>query len=257
MRYQGGMGRNGGRGGKGRRGLSLFVLILGFVTVGVGAQAPNEAALAKLEAAVAAAPDDMRAGNDYRMTVVAAAGDRSTVLYDRAIAFFEKLVTDHPDAANAHLNYGFAYVDKIPAAGTITQVILANNALGEFTKSLELRPSWIGFYTRGNSYLFWPRIFGRTKYGITDLEEALKIQRAGPKHPYYVRVYISLGDGHWKMDELDQAVAIWKEGLAQFPDNQVLKGRLGAEGDALKALIDSAYDPAKRVSTSLQDLWTN
>ena len=29
-----------------------------------------------------------------------------------------------PNAANAYLNYGFAYVNKIPAAGAITQVIL-------------------------------------------------------------------------------------------------------------------------------------
>ena len=36
--------------------------------------------------------------------------------YDRAIAFFKKLTTEHPSAANAHLNYGFAYVDKIPDA---------------------------------------------------------------------------------------------------------------------------------------------
>jgi tetratricopeptide (TPR) repeat protein len=253
-------GRTGGTGWMARQGgsvLSLPLLMLGLLTAGAWAQAPDEAALAKLEAAVAAAPDDMRSGNDYRMAVVAAAGDRSTKLYDRAIAFFEKVVAEHPDAANAHLNYGFAYVDKIPAAGTITQVILANNALGSFTKSLELRPSWIGYYTRGNSYLFWPRIFGRTKYGIADLEEAIKIQDAGPKRPYYVRAYISLGDGYWKNDELDKAVAIWKQGLAEFPDSAALKSRLAADGDALKALMDAAYDPAKRVNTSLQEIWAN
>src|SRR4051812_47769244 len=67
--------------------------------------------LASLEAAVVAAPDDLRAANDYRMAVI------PLKQYDRAIAFFKKLTTDHPSAANAHLNYGFAYVDKIPDAG--------------------------------------------------------------------------------------------------------------------------------------------
>jgi len=212
----------------------------------------------RLESVVAAAPDDLRAGNDYRMAVIVAAkSDKNLAKYDRAIAFFNRLVTDHPTAANAHLNYGFAYVDKIPAAGTITQVILANNALGEFTKSLELRPSWIGLYTRGNSYLFWPRIFLRTKYGIADLEEALKMQKADQKRPYYVRTYVSLGDGYWKMDDLPKAIAIWKEGLAQFPDSAALKNRLEKQGDDLQKLIDDSYDPSKRVDTSLQDLWTN
>lgn len=226
-----------------------------------GAQAPGDSAdpsvLVRLEAALAAAPDDMRAANDYRMAVVAAAGDRSTALYDRAIAFFEKLVKEHPTASSAHLNYGFSYVDKIPAAGSITQVILANNALGSFTKALELKPTWIGYYTRGNSYLFWPRIFGRTKYGIADLEEAMKIQRADRKRGYHVRTFLALGDGYWKMDDLDKATATWKEGLAQFPDDAALKNRLSKQGDELKALIDGSYDPSKRVDTSLQDLWTN
>lgn len=207
--------------------------------------------LAKFEAALTAAPDDLRAGNDYRMAVIEAKQ------YDRAIGFFQKLVTEHPSAANAHLNFGFEYVDKIPAAGAITQVILANNALGEFSKSIDLKPSWIGYYTRGNSYLFWPRIFNRTQLGINDLQAALKIQQAEQKKPYFARVYVALGDGFWKIDDLAQATATWKAGLAQFPGHAALAARLAAEGDQLKALIDGVYDPNKRVDTSLADLWTN
>lgn len=206
--------------------------------------------LVALEAAVAAAPDDLKAANDYRMAII------PVKQYDRALAFFKKLTADNPTAANAHLNYGFAYVDKIPDAGAITQVILANNALGEFTKSLDLKPSWIGLYTRGNSYLFWPRIFNRTKYGIADLNEALKMQKTDSKRHYHVRVYVALGDGLWKVDNMAGAVETWKEGLAQFPDNAKLKARLDKQGDDLKTLIEADYDPAKRVDTSLQDLWT-
>ena len=225
--------------------------------VSVRAQAPGEDDFARLEAALAAAPDDLKAGNDYRMAVIAAAGEKTTAKYDRAIAFFEKLVAQNPNSANLHLNHGFAIVDKIPAAGTITQVILANSALGAFTKSLDLKPTWIGYYTRGNSYLFWPRIFMRTKYGIADLEEAMKIQKADQKRSYHVRTYISLGDGYWKMDDLAKATAIWKEGLEQFPDSAVLKSRLAQQGDDLQKLIDDSYDPSKRVDTSLQDLWSS
>jgi len=210
----------------------------------------DDADLGRLEAALTSAPDDLKAGNDYRMAVIQAKA------YDRAIAFFQKLVTANPAAANAHLNYGFAYVDKIPDAGAITQVILANNALGEFTKSIEIKPSWIGLYTRGNSYLFWPRIFNRTHLGIDDLNEALKMQKAVPKQPYHVRVYIALGDGYWKIDDLTAAANTWREGLAQFPGNAQLQARLSRQGDDLKTLIEAGYDPAKRVDTSLDDLWT-
>ena len=213
----------------------------------------NTDALAMFERAVTAQPDDLRAANDYRMAVVRV--DKIDQ-YDRTLAFFQKLVTAHPASANAHLNYGFAYVDKVPVAGSITQVILANNALGEFTKSIELKPSWIGLYTRGNSYLFWPRIFNRTQLGVADLEAAMKIQRADAKHSYHVRVYVALGDAYWKVDDVTRATATWQEGLAQFPDSAALKTRLSKQGDDLKAVLDAAYDPNKRVDTSLKDLWT-
>lgn len=214
----------------------------------VSAQAAD---LAALEAALSAHPDDLRAADVYRAAVI------QQNQYDRAIAFFAQLVASHPTASNAHLNYAFAYVDKIPAAGAITQVILANNALSEFTKALEIQPSWIGYFTRGNSYLFWPRIFGRTGLGIADLEAAMKLQAQGPKRAYYARTYVSLGDGHWKIDEFDKATDVWRQGLALFPDNPALKQRLAVAPDQLKPVIDAAYDPAQRVDTSLKDLWAN
>jgi tetratricopeptide (TPR) repeat protein len=234
-----------------RSAFAAGVLIVGMLGSAATAQAPN---LDQLEAAVIAQPDELRPANDYRMAVVQV---NQMAAFDRAIAFFQKLVTANPGASSAHLNYGFAYVDKIPAAGAITQVILANNALGEFTRSLEIKPSWIGYYTRGNSYLFWPRIFNRTNLGITDLKEAMKLQKADTKRAFYARSYVALGDGYWKIDDLTSATATWKEGLAEYPDNALLKARLAKTGDDLKTLIDASYDPAKRVDTSLQDLWSN
>lgn len=235
----------------------IAAAVIATVTVGVpavrssGVVEAQQSDLNALESALSATPDDLKAGNDYRMAVI------KVKQYDRALSFFKNLTTTNPGAPNAHLNYGFAYVDKIPDAGAITQVILANNALGEFTKSLELKPSWIGLYTRGNSYLFWPKIFGRTKYGIADLTEALKIQKGEPKRHYHVRVYVALGDGYWKSDDLVQASSIWREGLAQFPESEKLQTRVAKQGEDLKTVIEADYDPAKRVDTSLQDLWTD
>jgi tetratricopeptide (TPR) repeat protein len=214
------------------------------------AQAAAGAVLAPLEQAVEASPDDLRAANDYRMAVIPLAQ------YDRALAFFDRLAKAHPQSANVHLNYGFAYVDKIPSAGSITQVILANNALGEFTKAVEIQPTWIGLYTRGNSYLYWPRIFGRTPLGVADLEAALKIQRAEPKKSYHVRVFVALGDAYWKMDDTTKASATWNEGLTQYPDSPDLKARVSKQGDDLQKLFDTVYDANRRVDTSLKDLWS-
>ena len=212
---------------------------------------PAASILAPLEARLTADADNLQLGSEYRRAVV------RLEEYDRGIAFFERLVASHPNAAYAHLNFGFSYVDKVPAAGSITQVILANNALGEFTKSIELRSSWIALYTRGNSYLYWPRIFGRASLGVADLETAMKVQKADQKRPYHVRVYVSLGDGHWKMDALDKARAVWEEGLREFPGNPQLTARLSKTGDDLKAVMDDAYDITKRIDTSLEELWAD
>jgi len=244
-------------------GSSLFFLMVFFATLALSAdpeadyQAGMKAlstgdfatALGRLEAALGADPDNIRYASEYRQAIILAKE------YDRSLKFFEKLVAGHPNSANAYLNYGFAYVDKIPIAGAITQVILANTALSQFTKSIELSPSWIAHYTRGNSYLFWPRIFGRAKLGVADLEAALKMQQAEKKQPYHVRVFISLGDGYWKMDDLARARSTWEEGLRQHPDNAELKARLSREGDELKSYIDGVLDPSKRVDTNLKDLW--
>ena len=221
-----------------------------------------QTALNKFETALAAEPDNIRYGSDYRQAVVRFAKDAhpkegQPADFDRSVKFFEGLVAKNPSAPNAWLNYGFSIVDKMPAAGAITQVILANTALSHFSKSIELKPSWIAYYTRGNSYLYWPKIFGRAKLGVADLEEAMKMQKSGAKKSYHVRAYISLGDGYWKMDQLDKARAIWQEGAKAFPESLQLKERLARQGDDLKAYIDDQLDPNKRVDTDLRELWMN
>ena len=219
-------------------------------------------ALSLMEQALAADPNNLRYGSEYRQAVVSRAialhrKEGTPQDFERSLNYFEKLVKDNPNAENAWLNYGFAYVDKIPAAGSITQVILANTALTQFSKSIALKPTWIALYTRGNSYLYWPRIFGRAGLGVADLEKAFAMQKAEPKKSYHVRVYTSLGDGYWKTDNIEKAQAVWNEGLKQFPDNQGLKDRLSKQGDDLGAYIDNALDPNKRVDTNLKELWTS
>jgi tetratricopeptide (TPR) repeat protein len=221
-----------------------------------------DAALSLLEQALLEDANNVRYGSEYRQAVLSRAKalhpkEGKPQDFERALTFFDKLVKDNPGAENAYLNYGFTYVDKIPAAGSITQVILANTALTQFTKSVELKPTWIGYYTRGASYLFWPSIFGRAKLGIADLEEAMKMVKDEPGKPLYARVWVSLGDGYWKIDDLEKARAVWSDGLKRFPGNPLLTSRLSKQGDDLKSLIEDALDPNKRVDTNLKDLWTN
>jgi predicted Zn-dependent protease len=210
----------------------------------------DAAALPLFEGALNAEPDNLQYANEYRKAII------RTGEYDRAVGFFEKLTAAHPGAAFAWLNYGYAYVDKVPAAGSITQVILANNALTNFTKSIDLKRSWIALYTRGNSYLYWPKVFGRAPLGVADLEEAVAIAKKEPKRrKVYVRAWIALGDGYWKTDQPEKAKATWREGLELFPGEPELQARLSRDGEALEKYIYEQLDPAKRVDTNLAPLW--
>jgi tetratricopeptide (TPR) repeat protein len=214
------------------------------------ADTKDAAVLPQLEAALAANPDDLKSANEYRKAVI------RTSEYDRSIAFFDKLTADHPQAAYAWLNFGYAYVDKIPAAGSITQVILANKALTNFSKSIDLKKTWIALFTRGNSYLYWPTVFGRAPLGVADLEQAVALarQEAKPKK-VYVRSWIALGDGYWKTEQPEKAKEIWRDGLKLFPGDAQLQARLARDGDDLEKYIYEQLDPNKRVDTDLAPLW--
>jgi tetratricopeptide (TPR) repeat protein len=210
----------------------------------------DAAALPLFESTLMADPDNLQYSNEYRKAVI------RTKEYDRAIDFYGKLTAGHPQAPFAWLNYGYVYVDKIPDAGSITQVILANNALTNFSKSIELKKSWIALYTRGNSYLYWPKVFGRAPLGVADLEAAVALGKADPKKKkVYVRAWIALGDGYWKTEQPEKAKATWKEGQQLFPGDPQIEARLARDGEELEKYIYDQLDPNKRVDTNLAPLW--
>jgi len=98
-------------------------------------------------------------------------------------------------------------------------------------------------------------IFGKAGLGVADLERGYAMQKLEPQRLYHQRLYISLGDGYWKTDNLEKARAIWKEGQAKFPQNKQLQARLSRSGDELKEYIDNQLDPGRRVDTDLHEIW--
>jgi tetratricopeptide (TPR) repeat protein len=206
------------------------------------------AALDRLESAAAARPDDLGYGAEYRQAAIAAEE------YDRAIAFFEKLAGRHPDSAAVRLNWGYAYVDKIPAAGAVTSVILADRALQRFTEALEREETWLGRYTRGNSYVYWPPVFNRTRLAIADLERAIELAKAGEPKPYHAHAWAALGDALWRLEDVAKAREVWREGLERHPGTPYLEERLAREGEALDRYLEAHYALGKRVATDLREI---
>jgi hypothetical protein len=206
--------------------------------------------VAVLERAVAAAPEDLRLSAEYRQRIIAL-GD-----YDRAIKLLERLSDRAGAGPNVHMSLALAYVDKVPVVSPFKRIFLGRDAMRALSQAIERQPSLVAYYIRGLIALYYPEaVFHRARGGIADLERARSMLATVPRQPYHARVYVSLGDGYWKVKDLGRAVATWTDGASHFPADQALRSRVALHGAELDRLVEHALDPGTRVDTSLHELF--
>ncbi len=205
--------------------------------------------LTRLEAVVSAAPRGLRYGAAYRQEIL------KRKQYDRAITFFARLASAHPKDAHVALNYGYAYVDKLPDASFFSHLGLANKALAEFARSVQLEPTWLSLYSRGNLNVYFPRMLGRTRDGIADLEKARELVHDKPRRSYHALTWAALGDGHWRLGDTPRARQVWREGLALFPGDPRLLARANKTDGDLDRYLGDLLTPGVRVSTDLVEVY--
>ena len=230
--------------------LGCLMLLCGARTaVAAVDQAPDE--LARFETALGAEPENLKLAADYRQRVIALGQ------YDRSIKFLEKLAAKPGAGTNAYLSLALAYVDKVPAAGAIKQLYLGRDAMDALTHALARDPNnLVALYVRGLINLYYDRlVFKRTQKGVDDLEQARRMLAGRPPEAYHARIFMSLGDGYFRLDKLDVAKAAWAEGLQHFPEAGPLKARTSLTGMDLRRVIDQTLDPNTRVDTSLRELF--
>ncbi|HEX4954875.1 MAG TPA: tetratricopeptide repeat protein [Thermoanaerobaculia bacterium] len=205
--------------------------------------------LTRLEAVVSAAPGNLRYSAAYRQELL------KRKEYDRGIAFFTRLASAHPKDPHVALSYGYAYVDKLPDASFFSHLGLANKALAEFSRAVQLGPSWLTLYSRGNLNVYFPRMLGRTKNGIADLEKARELVRGETRRSYHALTWAALGDGHWRLGDTPRAREIWREGLALFPGDARLLARANKSDRDLDRYLGDLLTPGVRVSTDLVEVY--
>lgn len=208
-----------------------------------------DTALGHYERALAGEPDNLRWGAEYRQVAIAAAA------YDRGLRFFAQLARKHPEAPNLHLNFAYAYVDKVPAEGPLGQMSLAGNAVREFGRAIELEETWLAYYSRGSSYVYWPPLFGRAGLGVADLERAIALAAEEPKRSYHARAWAALGDGFWRLGRRDAMRSAWKRGFELFPASPELAERLAKNDADLDAHLLGIYQLGRRIDTRLEEIW--
>ncbi|MFN7960922.1 MAG: hypothetical protein U0002_06580 [Thermoanaerobaculia bacterium] len=214
------------------------------------ARAGNHAlALDRLEAAVRLAPGNLRYGTELRQTAIAAKA------FDRSVDFFAALAEAHPSSATVALGYGFALVDKLPAAFKLSQVGLAKKAMAQFERSANLEESWLARYSLGNVKIYFPRFFGYTESGIADLKRAVAESESQARRSYQALAWAALGDGYWRVGNLVEARKSWQRGQELFPGDSRLVTRLELDDSGLDRFLSQLLRPETRVATDLAEIW--
>jgi len=220
--------------------------VLSFVAALLAADASQ---LSRLETRLAADPENLKAGAEYRQIAIA---DNA---YDRAIALFEGLSTRPNAGPHVYLNLALAYIDKIPTVSAFRRIAIGNKATRAATRSIELHPSEVAYAVRGMVNLRFERgFFHRTPQGVADLEEARRLS-AHSRSPYVARIYLALGDGYWQLKNPMKAREIWQEGSGLFPADTQLRQRLTSPDNVVTDTISKTLDAGARVDTSLKEVF--
>ena len=220
------------------------------IAIGMVGRVAGAPAIYDLERAVSTNPEDLRACAEYRQLIIASSE------YDRAIKLLDRLSSRPNAGPNVFISLALAYVDKVPAASPFKRIFLGRDAMNAASRAIQHEPSLVAYYIRGLVALYYPEaVFHKARGGIADLEHARDMLAGLPAQPYHARVYVSLGDGYWKLKDLARAVASWTDGAGRFPADPALRSRLSTHGADRDWLVERALDPGTRVDTSLRELF--
>lgn len=147
---------------------------------------------------------------------------------DELVALFEERAKADPNDADAHVDLGGAYLQKIfevgsgPAAGE-----WATKADGAFDTALEIDDHhWEARFSKAVSLTFWPPVFGKQGEAIRNFETLLAQQEQTGREPQHAQTYLMLGNTYQQIGEREKALATWERGLGLFPDNDALRKQI-------------------------------
>ncbi|MBM3977488.1 MAG: hypothetical protein FJ299_10920 [Planctomycetes bacterium] len=140
---------------------------------------------------------------------------------DEAVAWFEQRAAQSPNDPDLQVELGTAYVQKILEAGSGPLAgKWAMKADGAWDRALELDDHhWEARFRKAIGLSFWPPIFGKQGQAISHFETLVAQQEQGGLQPHFVETYKMLGNMYVQAGKAEQATAMWKKGLALFPND--------------------------------------
>ncbi|MGH7572620.1 MAG: TonB-dependent receptor domain-containing protein [Gemmatimonadota bacterium] len=196
----------------------LFPILMTVLTLPATAVAQDPSPDAEAQAAL------------QRCAAAAEAEDREAALAgaEKAEALFTSLVEAHPDDPAPLVGQARVLTGcRIRFAPFMEQGVIVGKSNGFLERALELDPThWEARYVLALNHYFTPEFLGRTKDSIEHLEILLEQQGDRTDFPEMAGPYAYLGDLYLRVDREEDAVAIWRKGVALFPDDPRLAERL-------------------------------
>ena len=105
--------------------------------------------------------------------------------------------------------------------------ILALQADQSFNTALGIEPTnWEAKFFKAAALSRWPPEMNKGPEVIQQLSNLIDQQEAIPPQPQFAQTYVLLGDQYKKTGQPDYAVQTWRLGLAKFPGDSTLQGRI-------------------------------
>jgi tetratricopeptide (TPR) repeat protein len=147
---------------------------------------------------------------------------------DQALASLKQGVANNPTSAEYPTALGEAYVYKLQTVRDFHEVsILALQADQSFNTALGLAPSnWEAQFFKAAALARWPAEMNKGPEVIQQFSNLIDQQEAMPPQPQFAQTYVLLGDQYKKTGQRDYAVQTWRLGLAKFPGDSTLQGRI-------------------------------
>jgi cytochrome c-type biogenesis protein CcmH/NrfG len=147
---------------------------------------------------------------------------------DEVLATLKQGAANNPTSAEHARALGEAYVYKLQTLQDFHEVsILALQADQSFNTALSLDPAnWEARFFKAASLSRWPAEMNKGPEVIQQLSSLIDQQEAMSLQPQFVQTYALLGDQYKKAGQPDYAVQTWRLGLAKFPGDSTLQGRI-------------------------------
>lgn len=165
---------------------------------------------------------------------------------DTAWAGFEAWVEARPDDPEPLVGQARVLLQCRIAFATFMEQGALSARAGEILRAaLELDAlHWGARYFLAVNYFHNPEFMGLTDDAIAEFETLLEQQGARTDFPEMAGPYVHLGDLYLRVDRDNEALEVWREGAALFPDDPRFAERLGAPADAKGAAPPGEADGA-------------